>query len=563
MPVVKETTSTGAAAQRDEEMRELRRTNEELRAMLAKLQEELSLFRVQMASAEANARRDAEVALSAAVRREEIAAAEIAALREAQRLDREAHRRERDALNELILQVVGARVVIPRATVAVPSSKPPSPEMTEVLKLLNESSLTIEQLRATIKELQMELTMLRQRMDANAEQSRQDMRLVREQAREEMRQVREEARQRETFAREDNERLRSALMEERTSFQELLAQSMGFGGPQRPQRQNTEPAPSAAKKQQQQQQLNQSEWPQLQAKQQHQRERPTSERYPVGSGAVADCHLDDEGDQWTVVERKQQRRIATSAAPSSQWQNQGRLLSEQMRQKQQKNANTAQSARSSQPAQQQQQSAHKKLRRTRADVIEVVPKDGKTWLDVYTKVRRALNNDTSAQDMAESIKMGKRTRTNNLRLPLARSADTEQICSRVQELVGEEGVVRAITDMGELLVTHIDPSATEEELKEALDTAASGKTGIASVSMWGRFDGIKTARVRLYSKQAKALSGKSIKLCGCVTREKICIRCGTEGHFSKGCTAELKCAVCGGPHAVGHNTCVQTAQNSL
>ncbi|XP_049300362.1 uncharacterized protein LOC125773566 [Anopheles funestus] len=488
-----------------------------------------------------------------------------------------------------------ARVVIPRATVAVPSSKPPSPEMTEVLKLLNESSLTIEQLRATIKELQMELTMLRQRMDANAEQSRQDMRLVREQAREEMRQVREEARQRETFAREDNERLRSALMEERTSFQELLAQSMGFGGPQRPQRQNTEPAP-AAKKQQQQQQLNQSEWPQLQAKQQHQRERPTSERYPVGSGAVADCHLDDEGDQWTVVERKQQRRIATSAAPSSQWQNQGRLLSEQMRQKQQKNANTAQSARSSQPAQQQQQSAYKKLRRTRADVIEVVPKDGKTWLDVYTKVRRALNNDTSAQDMAESIKMGKRTRTNNLRLPLARSADTEQICSRVQELVGEEGVVRAITDMGELLVTHIDPSATEEELKEALDTAASGKTGIASVSMWGRFDGIKTARVRLYSKQAKALSGKSIKLCGCVsymqeaaphpverqrcyrcllmghlardcrsqvTREKICIRCGTEGHFSKGCTAELKCAVCGGPHAVGHNTCVQTAQNSL
>ncbi|XP_049290018.1 uncharacterized protein LOC125767456 [Anopheles funestus] len=109
MPVVKETTSTGSAAQRDEEMRELRRTNEELRAMLAKLQEELSLFRVQMASAEANARRDAEVALSAAVRREEIAAAEIAALREALRLDREAHRRERDALNELILQVVGGQ----------------------------------------------------------------------------------------------------------------------------------------------------------------------------------------------------------------------------------------------------------------------------------------------------------------------------------------------------------------------------------------------------------------------------------------------------------------------
>ncbi|XP_052888128.1 serum response factor homolog A-like [Anopheles moucheti] len=245
--------------------------------------------------------------------------------------------------------------------------------------------------------------------------------------------------------------------------------------------------------------LQQLTQPQGQQMQQKQQQQPQRQLY---ASVAATVPLQQAGGTWSVVGPRKQPRT---------------------------------SVQQQQPRSQQQQ----RVRRMKSGVIEVVPQAGKTWVEVYTKVRRALNQDESMRDIAQHVKMGKRTRVNNLRLPLSRSADTEGIRTKIQELLGEEAT------MSDLIVSHIDPSATEQELRDALDAAIEGKAGITTLSMWERFDGVKTARVRLPAKQVKALSGRSIKLCGCISyldeampapvERQRCYRCLLLGHLARDC----------------------------
>lgn len=212
------------------------------------------------------------------------------------------------------------------------------------------------------------------------------------------------------------------------------------------------------------------------------------------------------------------------------------------------------------------------------------------------EVRDTVRDDPAHKNLEEHIGMGKRTRAALLRIELSRSADSTLVLQEVQEIIGGSGVARVVTEMTELLVTHIDPLAEEQELKAALKEELQVNAGVTAVSMWQLFDGMKRARLRLPTKAAKQLAGRKLRLCGCISsimeampvsvdrqrcyrclerghlardcqspvdRQQACIRCGADGHYAKSCTSEIKCAACNGPHRIGHISCARPAARCL
>ena len=230
------------------------------------------------------------------------------------------------------------------------------------------------------------------------------------------------------------------------------------------------------------------------------------------------------------------------------------------------------------------------MRRHNVDKVEVIPSENQTWETVYQKVKDAIKFDPAHKDLADHVVIGRRTHAAPLRIQLSCTADSTLVLQEVQQIIGNAGIARVITEMGEILITHIDPLASEEELKEAIDRKLQACAGVTKVSMWQLSDGTKRARVRLPAKAAKQLVGQKLTVSCCISnikeasainlqqqrcyrclerghiagecrspvdRQKACIRCGAEGHLAKDCNAKVKCAVFSGPHRVGHRDCVR------
>uniref|UniRef100_A0A182M3F6 CCHC-type domain-containing protein n=1 Tax=Anopheles culicifacies TaxID=139723 RepID=A0A182M3F6_9DIPT len=406
----------------------------------------------------------------------------------------------------------------------------------DMKKLLQETLSTNVKLQKTVEGLQQELACLRLQLQEQNTQARLDLQAARK-----------EANHRESIAREDARRLREELAKEKELFTALLAQAIGGENKQqeRPQQQQR------AQQVQQQQQ-------------------------PGGTEAAALLPLDDEGDSWAeVVRRKPQNRRVIPMA--NQWHSQGRLAQQQR----------AQQCEQQLPQRQQQQGNQRPKRRSmRADRIDVAPAAGVTWTEVYVKLRTA----SELEDVRADIGMGRRTGAGHLRVPIKRTADSTLVSSRIQELLGETGVTRVVTQMGELFVTNIDPLAEEDDVRSALESLLGSPTGATSISMWELRDGTKRARVRLPLANARKLKDQKLILCQCVSfikealispekqrcfrclelghmardcrsqidRQEVCIRCGQPGHHAKNCSAEVRCAACSGPHRIGHSACGQS-----
>ena len=242
------------------------------------------------------------------------------------------------------------------------------------------------------------------------------------------------------------------------------------------------------------------------------------------------------------------------------------------------------------PRAHQQQQQKRTQRRPKVDLIEVTPQESQTWESVYRLIRRVIRQDPLHKALEDHIGIGNRTRAELLRIKISKSADSALVLAEVREIIGSWGVARLVTEMGEVIVSHIDPLVEEAEVISALDGELEGNAGVVTINMWRLSDGTQRARVRLPAKKIITIDGKKVKLGGCISnikrapptpverlrcyrclelghisrdcrstvdRQNTCIRCGTEGHKAKSCKADIKCAVCGGDHRVGHSSCVR------
>ncbi|XP_053667944.1 uncharacterized protein LOC128718340 [Anopheles marshallii] len=214
--------------------------------------------------------------------------------------------------------------------------------------------------------------------------------------------------------------------------------------------------------------------------------------------AIAQGGSAGEGGSWAeVVRRKparqqaaqqQQRRPQQSQQRANergqQWQQKGRLL---------------------QQSRQRQQQQHQ----VRPDTIEVTPAEGATWTQAYLKLRTA----PELEEVRTAIGMGRRTTQGHLRVPISRSADSETLTAKIQDVLGDMGAVRVLTEMGELLITHVDPLATVEDVKDAIQAKLGATTGITFAEVWELSDGTKRARVRLPLAKAQLLYEAKLSIC--------------------------------------------------
>uniref|UniRef100_A0A182W7Z9 Uncharacterized protein n=1 Tax=Anopheles minimus TaxID=112268 RepID=A0A182W7Z9_9DIPT len=390
---------------------------------------------------------------------------------------------------------------------SAPGPKQPNPEMSELRKLLNEASLANEQLRATIAGLQQELVMLRQQMEANAAQATQEMKLARE-----------EARMRETLAREDNERSRNELKEERASFQELLAQTLVYGGGQRLQQQD---------RQQQQQQQQQHVRRQKQQQQQQQQQR----HQDAAPATVAPLH-DQEGGSWAeVVRRKpvrptmnQQQQWPQLSQRQQQLAPRGQGQQHQPRQAQGRGcqgqpgqSSFTQTQRTSQPNVQRgpqegtKRRPRQRRQRNRPDAIEVTPGEGQTWTGMYQLVREA----PELQEFESLLGVGRRTTRGRLVMNIPAEANATELLQRVQEVCEKAATPassRLVTPQAEVRIAEVDPLAEATDVAAALTARVGEQVPAADVRIWESWNGTKTACARVSIKAAERVAGGTIKL---------------------------------------------------
>uniref|UniRef100_A0A182SNU6 CCHC-type domain-containing protein n=1 Tax=Anopheles maculatus TaxID=74869 RepID=A0A182SNU6_9DIPT len=286
-----------------------------------------------------------------------------------------------------------------------------------------------------------------------------------------------------------------------------------------------------------------------------------------------------------VVQQQQQQQRQQKAVRQQQQQQQQQQ--QRAGQQQQQRAGEQQQQQQQQNTAQQQQQPRKpaKVRSARADQIDIAPAEGTTWTQLYLKLRTAPELEAVRQD----IGMGRRTGTGHLRVPIKRLVDSQDLSTRIQQVLDETGVSRVVTEMGEILVTNVDALATKEDVKQAIEKKLGVAAGITFIDDWELSDGTKRTRVRLLLSKAQHLYGQKLEICYCIStvrevpkrpierqrcyrcllwghhardcssstdRKGMCIQCGVAGHQAKTCTAEVRCILCNGPHRIGHPSCV-------
>lgn len=203
-----------------------------------------------------------------------------------------------------------------------------------------------------------------------------------------------------------------------------------------------------------------------------------------------------------------------------------------------------------------------------------------------------IRTSTALEDIQKTIRIGRRTQKGHLRVELTKEADSAAVCRRIQEVLGEKGSARVLTEMTELIIRNVDHLSGESDVKEALNGALNRDVSVAYINLWERPDATKRARVRLPRSEAEVITqssrllmkysacsldivqrqdmakrrcfrclewGHQARDCQGVDRSNICIRCGTQGHRAANCTNSVKCIRCGGPHHIGSKQCVSTS----
>uniref|UniRef100_A0A182SN71 CCHC-type domain-containing protein n=1 Tax=Anopheles maculatus TaxID=74869 RepID=A0A182SN71_9DIPT len=461
-----------------------------------------------------------------------------------------------------------------KASPTVPQAAGDAKEVEELRKQLEERSRENERLNRNMERLMEEMSGLRVLMQINGE----------------------EARKREVAAREEVVKLREDLRRERMERENMATLLATFieGAGQSPSAGQQQVANDAglnhsARKRQHQQQRREQQLKEQQLKEQQLKEQQRQQQQQLLNQRWQQQLQSDfpplpessEGGTWAEVTRSKPR------SQNQQQQQQGaRPKQQQQRQQQQTQQRPQRQQQQSQQQQRAQQLQQEKRRppKRRPDEILVVPVGEVGYLEMYTAIRES----PLLQPFQRQIGVGKRTPSNHLRLQLAADTDSAMLCAKINEAVTGKGTARVVAEMSEVVISDIDPLATEDTLRKAILDRLEKEALVATITMWIRFDGTQRAKVRLPRTEAEHLidgrrmlvhysscpireapklpaasercyrcleRGHRARTCTGVDRSNVCVRCGEQSLKAASCKNEVKCLAYGGRHRFAAAEC--------
>ncbi|XP_053667345.1 uncharacterized protein LOC128716763 [Anopheles marshallii] len=169
--------------------------------------------------------------------------------------------------------------------------------------------------------------------------------------------------------------------------------------------------------------------------------------------------------------------------------------------------------------------------------------------------------------------------------------NSEEVIQRVQEVCTKAEIpssARLVADTLEVKLLEVDPLAEASDVAKAVQSLTQERVPKSAVHLTEFWNGTLIAYVRVSTRAAEKLENQHVRVLhmSCVatkvpplTRSKMrcyrcleygqkkdgcrspedrsaaCFRCGQPGHVTRTCNAKICCAVCKGPHRVGHPSC--------
>ncbi|XP_052901426.1 GRB10-interacting GYF protein 2-like, partial [Anopheles moucheti] len=151
--------------------------------------------------------------------------------------------------------------------------------------------------------------------------------------------------------------------------------------------------------------------------------------------------------------------------------------------------------------------AQQRQRKIKLDAIEIAPAEGQSWDEVYQLVRAA----PELQRFNSQLGVGRRTMRSRLVMDVEKGADTAAILKCVQEVCArgdQPAAARLVTPMVEVRVDAIDPLAKEQDVALALASLAQSQVEESAVQLRKAWNGTKVAFVRVPEKAAEQLKDR-------------------------------------------------------
>lgn len=228
--------------------------------------------------------------------------------------------------------------------------------------------------------------------------------------------------------------------------------------------------------------------------------------------------------------------------------------------------------------------------RNKGDALVVEVKEGLSFADLLRKVR----TDPELKELGENVVKTRRTQNGGLLFELKKdpAVKSSAFKSLVENAVGNELKVRALSPESTIECKNLDEITTEEELKSALNVLLGDPDASMAIRLRKAYGGTQIASIRLPTSMASKLleAGKvkvgwsvcSLKAAPRVTQQMMrcfrcmgfghqarncdgpdrtnsCRKCGGEGHMARDCKNKPKCVLCtegeGNGHATGGFNC--------
>lgn len=241
-------------------------------------------------------------------------------------------------------------------------------------------------------------------------------------------------------------------------------------------------------------------------------------------------------------------------------------------------------------SEQKKEKTNPRHERNKGDALVVEVKGGTTYAELLQKVRA----DPELKELGQNVVKTRRTQKGEMLFELRRDPTVKSAAFKtlVEKSLGQEAVVRALSQETVVECKDLDEITTEEELRNVLKSQGNMGDVPMTIRMRKGFGGTQTATIRLPTAAANNLLDKGkvkvgwsvcpLKAIPRVTKEmercfkcmgfghqarnckgpdrsELCWRCGEKGHIAIECKKQPRCLLCkkedGNDHKTGGFKC--------